>query len=261
MAAVVEHSGEYPALPAVRRITVSDLREALRKGIDDFREIPTQAVFLGLIYPIVGLFLWSVMVRYDVLPLLFPLVAGFALLGPFAAVGLYELSRRRELGLDSDWHHAFDVLRSPARWSIFALAVLLLVIFGAWLGVAHTIYVRTMGDTPLASVFTFADKVLTTKPGWELIAIGNGVGFLFAVVTLMVSVVSFPLALDRKVDPATAIITSIRAVLVNPLPMMVWGFIVAVSLLAGSIPFLFGLAVVMPVLGHATWHLYRRVVV
>jgi len=261
MAAVVEQSGAYSALPAVRRISFSDLRVSLDKGIEDFRDIPSQAVFLCLIYPLVGLFLWSIMVRYDVLPLLFPLVAGFALLGPFAAVGLYELSRRRELGLESSWHHAFDLFSSPAKWSIFGLAVLLLVIFGAWLGAAHYIYVRTLGDTPIASVVLFAEKVLTTKAGWELIVIGNGVGFLFAVVTLMVSVVSFPLVLDRKVDPATAIITSVRAVLANPLQMMAWGFIVAAALVAGSLPFLFGLAIVMPVLGHATWHLYRRVVV
>jgi uncharacterized membrane protein len=260
MAVAFEHQGEYPALPAVRRISLSDLREALGKGFDDFRAIPSQAVFLCLIYPLVGLFLWSMMVRYDVLPLLFPLVAGFALIGPFAAVGLYELSRRRELGLESDWQHAFDVFRSPAKWSVFALAVLLLVIFGAWLITAHYIYTRTLGDTPLVSVFLFAAKVLTTKAGWELIGVGVGAGFLFAVLTLMVSVVSFPLVLDRKVDAATAIITSIRAVLANPLPMAAWGFIVAAALVAGSIPFLFGLAIVMPVLGHATWHLYRRVV-
>jgi uncharacterized membrane protein len=261
MAAVIEHTGAFSPLPAVRKISFSDLRVALNKGIEDFRDIPSQAVFLCLIYPLVGLFLWSVMVRYDVLPLLFPLVAGFALVGPFAAVGLYELSRRRELGLESDWQHAFDVFSSPAKWSIFGLAVLLLVIFGAWLGIAHYIYVRTLGDTPIASVGLFAQKVLTTRAGWELIVIGNGVGFLFAVVTLMVSVVSFPLALDRKVEASTAIITSVRAVLANPVQMLTWGFIVAAALVAGSIPFLFGLAIVMPVLGHATWHLYRRVVV
>ena len=261
MATAVEQSRAYTELPRVRRISFSDLRVALTKGFDDFREIPTQAVFLCLIYPLVGLFLWSLMVRYDVLPLLFPLVAGFALIGPFAAVGLYELSRRRELGLESDWQHAFDVFSSPAKWSIFALAVLLLVIFGTWLSTAHYIYVRTMGDTPLTSISLFAQKVLNTKQGWELILAGNGIGFLFALVTLMVSAVSFPLALDRKVDAATAIITSVRAVLYNPVQMLAWGFVVAAALVLGSLPFLFGLAIVMPVLGHATWHLYRRVVV
>ena len=261
MAVAIEHLAETSALPGVRRISLSDLRIALERGLEDFRAIPSQAVFLCLIYPLVGLFLWSIMVRYDVLPLLFPLVAGFALIGPFAAVGLYELSRRRELGLESDWQHAFDVFSSPAKWSIFGLAVLLLVIFGIWLETAHYIYQRTMGDTPLASVSFFAEKVLSTKAGFDLIIIGNGIGLLFAIVTLMVAVVSFPLVLDRKVDAATAIITSVRAVLVNPLTMATWGFIVAAALVAGSLPFLFGLAIVMPVLGHASWHLYRRVVI
>ena len=261
MAAVTAHTDMRPAIPGVRRIGLTDLRIALVKGMDDFRAFPSHAIFLSLIYPFVGLFIWSLMVRYDVLPLLFPLIAGYALVGPFAAVGLYELSRRRELALDSEWQHAFDVFQSPAKWSIFALGVLLLVIFGTWLGAAHTIYVRTMGDTPLLSVGVFAQKVLHTRSGLELILVGNGVGFVFAVVTLAVGVVSFPLVLDRKVDAVTAIITSVRSVLVNPLAMAAWGIIVAALLIVGSIPFLFGLAVAMPVLGHATWHLYRRVVI
>src|SRR5215472_15195425 len=148
MAAVTAHSDMRPVIPGVRRIGVADLRIALAKGMDDFRAFPSHAIFLCLIYPLVGVFVWGLMVRYDVLPLLFPLVAGYALVGPFAAVGLYELSRRRELGLDSEWQHAFDVFSSPAKWSIFALAVLLLVIFGTWLGAAHAIYAQTMGDTP-----------------------------------------------------------------------------------------------------------------
>lgn len=261
MAHITAQHDVRPALPAVRRIGVSDLVDALGKGIDDFRAIPSQAVFLCLIYPLVGLFIWSLMVRYDVLPLLFPLVAGFALIGPFAAVGLYELSRRREEGLDSQWQHAFDVFSSPAKWSVFALAVLLLVIFGAWLMTAHAIYAKTMGDTPLLSFGAFVTKVLTTSAGHTLIVAGNVTGFIFAVVTLAVSVVSFPLVLDRKVDAPTAIITSVRAVLANPFQMALWGLIVAACLVLGSIPFLFGLAIVMPVLGHATWHLYRKVVV
>jgi len=261
MAHIATETEVRAALPAVRRIGFSDLVDALMKGIDDFRAIPSQAIFLGIIYPLLGIFLWSLMVRYDVLPLLFPLVAGFALIGPFAAVGLYELSRRRELGLDGQWQHAFDVLSSPARWSIFALAVLLLVIFGAWLMAAHAIYVKTMGDTPILSFGVFASRVLYTPGGHALIVIGNGVGFLFAVVSLAVGAVSFPLVLDRHVDAPAAIITSIRTVARNPLEMAAWGLIVAAALVIGSIPFLLGLAIVMPVLGHATWHLYRKLVV
>ena len=251
----------HAALPGIRRIGVADLRMALESGIADFRAMPSYAVFLCLFYPVAGLLLGGVLLRYDVAPLLFPLVAGFALVGPFAAVGLYELSRRRERGLDSSWHHAFDVFRSPARWSILALGVLLFAIFIAWLLAAEWLYARTVGTpAPLAAAAFFND-VFTTGAGWQMIIWGNLIGLVFAVVAMSISIISFPLLLDRHVNAAVAMLTSVRAVLENPGTMMMWGLIVAASLVAGSIPFLLGLAVVMPVLGHATWHLYRRVVI
>jgi len=261
MATISYDADTRPALPAVRRIGLSDLRDALAQGLDDFRAMPTEAVFLCLLYPIVGLLLGRVLTTGDALPLLYPFLAGFALVGPFAAVGLYELSRRRELGLDSNWSHALDVFRSPAKWSIFALGVLLTVIFVAWLGAAETIFARTLGNTAPSSFGDFVHMIVATPGGWALVIVGNGVGFLFAVLVLTVSVVSIPLALDRNVGAPAAIITSVRAVLANPGIMAVWGLIVAVSLALGSIPFLFGLAIVLPVLGHATWHLYKKVVV
>lgn len=247
-------------VPAVRRIGPADVRAALRAGFDDFWAMPTHVVFVGLIYPILGLVLARLVFGYDVLPLLFPLAAGFALIGPFAALGLYELSRRREAGLDTAWKHAFDVVRSPSFPAILALGGLLVIIFLVWIAVANAIYVGTFGYAPAASMPDFLERVFNTPEGWRLIVLGNGVGFLFAVLVLMISVVSFPLLLDRPVSPAVAILTSMRAVLRNPLPMALWGLIVAVALIVGSIPLFFGLAVVVPILGHATWHLYRRVV-
>lgn len=249
-----------PSLPRIRRIGISDLKQALEAGVADFREIPSHAVFLCLLYPIVGIFVGGLMLRYDVVPLLFPLVAGFALVGPFAAVGLYELSRRLELGLDSSWQHAFDVLRSPAKWSVFALGVLLFAIFLAWLLVARWLYAQTLGPLAPQTAIAFLRDLFTTGAGWKMIIFGNLIGFVFAVVAMSLSVVSFPLLLDRHVNAAVAMLTSVRSVLENPVTMAVWGLIVAVALFAGSIPFLLGLAVVIPVLGHATWHLYRQVV-
>lgn len=248
-------------LPAVRSIGLGDLKYALAKGLEDFRAMPTHAIFLCLIYPIAGIAIWRATLGYEVVPLLYPLAAGFALIGPFAAIGLYELSRRREQGLDTSWRHAFDIIHSPSAWSICALGVILLAIFGVWLAVANGIYVANFGEpeqpVPLAA---FVGQVLTTPQGHNLIVVGNAVGFLFAVLAFALSVVSFPLLLDRNVGVAGAIATSIRVILKNPLTMVAWGLIVAFGLLIGSLPFFLGLAVVMPVLGHATWHLYRRVV-
>jgi uncharacterized membrane protein len=255
-------SADYSAneLPRIRKISIADLREAFARGMDDFNAFPSHAVFLCIFYPIVGLFLGGLALRYNVLPLLFPLVAGFALIGPFAAVGLYELSRRRELGLDSSWQHAFDVFRSPARWSVLGLGVLFMLLLVGWLTVAQTLYTYTFGDSAPASLGAFAHGLFNTPAGLNLIVWGNLLGFLFAVSALCLGVVSFPLIIDKHVSIAVAMLTSIRAVLANPFALAVWGLFVAVALVAGSIPFLAGLAVVMPVLGHASWHLYRRLV-
>ena len=253
--------GAESSPPVVRRISVMDLKEALRRGIDDFSAMPSHAVFLCLIYPIVGLILARLSVGYDVLSLLFPLAAGFALVGPFAAIGFYELSRQREQGLDPSWQDAFDVLHSPSRGAIAALGFLLLVMFLIWVAVAQAIYIANFGYQPAASIPHFLRQVFTTPAGWMLIIAGNGVGFLFALSVLIVSVVSFPLLVDRDVGAVEAVLTSVRAVATNPVPMAAWGLIVAALLVVGSIPFFVGLAIVVPILGHSTWHLYRKIVV
>jgi uncharacterized membrane protein len=248
-------------LPRVRGITPLDLVDALSKGIDDFAAMPTHALFVSLIYPIVGLVIGIALSGFNLLWLVYPLVTGFALVGPLAAIGLYELSRRREQGLDTSWSHAFDLLQADSFRAIAALALVLLVWFAIWIAVAQTIYWYYFGYAVPESIDAFVRQVLTTGGGHRMILVGNAIGFLFALVAFMVSVVAFPLLIDRRIGAAAAAATSVKAVVRNPVTMALWGLIVAGALLVGSLPFFVGLAVVIPVLGHATWHLYRKVVV
>jgi uncharacterized membrane protein len=246
--------------PTVRQIDYGDLAESLRLGFDDFWQKPSHYVFLCLIYPIVGVFLIQSSSGANAIHLAYPLMSGFALVGPFAAIGLYEISRRRELGLESSWRHAFDVRRSPALPSIAAVGAMLVALFLVWLYTAQSIYTTFFGDRPPASIGSFLEQVFFTSAGWKLIIFGNITGFIFAVIALATTVIAFPLLLDRDVGAVAAIETSARAVLANPGPIAMWGLIVAILLVIGSIPLFAGLAVVVPVLGHATWHLYRKVV-
>jgi len=246
--------------PTVRKITTTDVWEALAQGFDDFRAIPTHAFFICLIYPVAGLVLYRLSFGYEMLPLLYPLVAGFALLGPFIAIGLYELSRRREQDPNVSPMRAFDVMHRPSFGAICRLGLLLAAIFVAWLYAANLIYLQIFGNA-VPPPAEFINQVTTTAKGTQLIIVGNVVGFLFAAFVLVISVVSFPMLVDRNVSAATAVRTSVRAAIENPIPIALWGLIVAFSLLIGAVPFLVGLAIVLPVLGHATWHLYRKLVV
>jgi len=250
----------HAAPPAVRRIAAADIRQVLASGLDDFAAYRTDVIFLCLIYPVAGLVLVRLAFGYEMLPLIFPLMSGVALIGPVVAIGLYEMSRRRERGDAASWADAFGVFRSPAFGAILALGLLLLAIFVLWLITAYAIYALTLGPAPPTSVAAFLRDVFTTNAGRAMIGIGVGVGFLFALVVLTISVVSFPLLLDRDVGLYAAVLTSVRAVRANPGPMALWGLTVAAGLVIGSLPALVGLAIVMPGLGHATWHLYRKVV-
>jgi uncharacterized membrane protein len=248
------------APPAVRRITRKDLFQSLREGLGDMAAVRDDVVFIGVIYPLAGLILANLAFRYELLPMLFPLASGFALLGPVAAIGLYEISRRRERGEPVSWATGLRVLSSPAMGSILGLGSILLILFFTWLALAYGIYAVTLGPAPPASAAAFFEQVFGTPAGWAMIALGVAVGAIFAAVAFAIGVISFPLLLEHDVGMATAISTSFKAVATNPGTMALWGLIVAGLLVLGSLPALAGLIVVMPMLGHATWRLYRRVV-
>lgn len=257
---VISGQGDKLDMPVIRSITVADLFDALRKGISDFWEQPSHYVVLALIYPIVGIVLTVWMNGYHTWSLLYPLVGGFALIGPFAAIGLYEISRRREQGIDTSWRHAFEVLRSPAIGSIAAVGVMLLGVFTLWLTAAQGLYQSIFGPSTPQTLTGLFGQVFGQPGGITLLLAGTALGALFALVTLCTTVIAFPLLLDRDVGAFVAVETSFRAVLRNPGPMIVWGIIVGAGVFLGSLPLFVGLAVVLPIFGHATWHLYRKVV-
>ena len=248
------------AAPVIRNITPSDLRDALRLGWEDFKAIPSHAIILCVIYPVLGLVIARMVLGYSILPLLFPLAGGFALIGPFAALGLYELSRRRERGEDPSASDALHVLSAPSFGAMLGLGAILLTLFVVWVATANAIYIATFGHQTVANTPDFVSRIFTSPEGLMLIVVGCGAGFLFAVAALCISVVSFPIMLDRHASAPEAILTSLQAVIRNPFTMSIWGLIVAGLLVIGSLPFFVGLAVVLPVLGHATWHIYRKVI-
>jgi len=248
------------ATPRVRQIRADDCFAALKEGFEDFLATPTYPIFVGLFYAVAGIALFAMTSFGSALQLAFPLAAGFAIIGPFVAIGLYEMSRRRERGLAVRGRDAFTVLRSPALASILGFGLLLLAIFAAWIFAAEIIYVSLYGSAPPAAAIPFLHEVLATGRGWTLIVVGVLVGFCFAALALAISVVSFPLMLDRDLGLVPALETSLRVTRANPAAVALWGLIVAAALVLGSLPLFFGLAVVLPVLGHATWRFYRKAI-
>jgi len=244
----------------VRRITVSDLDQSLKEGWRDFMDMRGDIIFLALLYPLIGIVVALAALGSPLLPMFLPIAAGVGLLGPVAAVGFYEMARRREMGLTSNWAHFLDVRKRPSFEEIASVSGLLLAIFGLWLFAAGALYVALFGWHETASVGAFLREIFTTGEGWALILIGGAVGGLFAALVLAVSVVSMPMLVDCDVSASDAVRTSIRATRENPGEMIRWGVTVAALLIAGSIPLFIGLAVVLPWLGYATWHLYTRLV-
>ncbi len=252
---------EAKTLPVnIRRIGIEDLAVALRRGFEDFEADRTDIVVLALVFPIAGLFLSAVVANGHLLPLVVPLVAGFALIGPLASVWLMELSRLRESGRTPRVIEAAGILRSPQIGAILAMGGLQILLLLLWLGAAEFISIRTLGAAEPRSFAAFVAAALTTPAGWAMMAAGLCTGFVFAVAALAIGVTSFPLLLDRPADMPAALGISIRALRRNPAILGLWGLIVLVGLALGAVPGLLGIAIVLPILGHSTWHLYRRII-
>ncbi len=246
--------------PVIQTLTTADIRLALRRGLDDFVAVRSDVLFLVLIYPIIGAALSFVAFRQGSVQMLFPLTAGFALLGPVSGIALYDMSRRRESGEQAGWGAVLSDMRTRIIGPELILGLGLAALFAFWMLAANAIYMVTLGPERPVSAGAFLTDVLTTGPGFAMILLGFAVGFVFAAAALVVSLVSFPILVDRRVGLLMAIMTSVQVARHNPRVVAMWGLTVAVLLALGSVPMFLGLIVVLPVLGHATWHMYRAAV-
>lgn len=247
-------------LPAIRNIHPSDLHWALREGLKDFMAFRGDIILAGLIYPAVALLAAALALGSEMIPIVFPMAAAFSLLGPIVAIGFYEMAWRREVGMEAGWSHFLDPLRGPNRAQIVGLALGLVMLTLGWLFMANSIYADTMGRLHPAGLGAFLSMLFTTPEGWRMILFGNIVGLAFALVTLVTMIVSFPMLVDRQVHASDAVETSLRASFRNPMMTLRWGLYVAVILAVACVPLFLGLAVALPVLGYASWHLYTRMV-
>jgi len=245
----------------VNKISTTDIWQSLLLGWKDFLQQPSHYFFTAILYPFMGFALYFWAAGENTLQLLFPMLTGLALLGPFVSLPLYEISRRLEKGLDTSWAEVFNVIKSSALPAILILGLMLLVIFCAWIFTANILYVLLYGNEYPVSIFNFLREVISTQRGWTLIVVGNGLGFCFALLAFCTTVVAFPLVLEHEVSALYGIKASVQAVKVNPIPMILWGLVISFGLLLASIVVLVGLILVLPVFAHATWHIYRKVLV
>ena len=245
--------------PVVRPIAATDIAEALIEGLRDFQALPIYGLAFGALYAAGGIAIILCLTAFGMAYLAYPLAAGFALIGPFVAIGLYEVSRRRETGQPVSFGAIWSTIRS--RSEIGWMAFVTLFVFVTWMYQVWLLISLLLGPhTSFSTLQEFITVVLTTKEGLLFLAIGNAVGALLSLILFSLTVVSFPLLLEREVDFVTAMVTSVRAVVTSPLPMIGWAAVIVMLLIVSALPYFLGLVVTVPVLGHATWHLYRRIV-
>jgi uncharacterized membrane protein len=247
-------------LPEVRAVTVADIKASLLWGASDFAAAPGIGLAIGAVFALVGIAITLALTVWHLPWMIYPFAIGFPLIGPFAAVGLYEVSRRLEAGQRPDWNTVLSTIWAQRRREVSWMAFTMLFIFWMWMYQVRLLMALTLGRMSYATLDHFVEVVLTTPEGWTFLAIGHVVGAALSLVLFSVTVIAIPFLLDREADFITAMITSVRTVLASPLVMLGWGVVVTLAVLAACVPFFLGLLVVLPVLGHATWHLYRRAV-
>jgi uncharacterized membrane protein len=243
-------------MPEIAELDFSDLKVALGKGFSDFRKAPIYGIVFGAIFAALGVVLYLQFVVWQSDISIVPLAAGFPLVGPFVAVGMYEVSRLIERGESVSWLSVVQAIYAERKRQIPSIAFVVLFIFLIWVYMAHLVFALSFGLKPLTNVMSSTD-ILLTKEGITMLLMGSVVGGFLSFVLFSITVIGIPLLVDREIDVVTAMITSFSLVLNNMVVMLSWGVIVGLLLVVAMIPMFMGLIVVLPVLGHATWHLYK----
>lgn len=247
-------------MPEVMPLTVADIRACLMQGITDFAKAPRFGLFFGGIFALIGMIITLALVRWNMAWMVYPFAIGFPLIGPFAAAGLYEVSRRLESGETLTWSAILSVVWAQRRRELSWMAFTMLFFFWVWMYQIRLMIALFLGRLSFSTLDRFFSVVLTTPEGWLFLAVGHVVGAALALILFSITVISMPLLMEREVDFITAMITSVKTVIASPAAMLGWGVVVTLAVIAACVPFFFGLLVVLPILGHTTWHVYRMAV-
>ncbi|MEQ1650960.1 MAG: DUF2189 domain-containing protein [Hyphomicrobium sp.] len=245
--------------PPINTIGTGDILDALESGIRDFKTAPKYGLFFGFIYAAAGWVIIALLTQFDLPYLAYPLATGFALVAPFAAAGLYDVSRKLERGETLDWAGVLGAVRNTSIKELGWMAVVTVFSLIIWMDIAAFLFFAFMGFGGGASG-DLVQSILTTPAGWIFLALGNIIGAILAGIVFSYSAVSFPMLFDRNVDFVTAMVTSVKAIAQNPKPMFFWAATIGLLLLISLASLFIGLIVVMPILGHTTWHVYRKTV-
>ncbi|MEM6682042.1 MAG: DUF2189 domain-containing protein [Pseudomonadota bacterium] len=247
-------------LPQVRKAKLEDIAEAFALGLKDFLNAPLYGLFFGGFFAFGGAVMLYVLTELKQPWWILPIAVGFPLVGPFAAIGLYEVSRRRAARIPLKWSAVLSAVVAQRTRQLPLMAFAVLFIFWVWLYQVRTLVALFAGLNPFSTLESFFDFALGTPDGWMFLAVGSCVGAVMALALFSVTVIAIPLLLDREIDVMSAIIVSIKAVFESPAVMLGWGVVVTFAALTGIATGFLGLALIFPVLGHTTWHLYRRLV-